>query len=862
MKAFILIIFSLFLFDATSQIPYNKLEKLKVSDIVAKKLSVESTTIGSIPCPVMTNSQMEAIGLPLSGSCVFNTNTDKLHVYDGSAWVEVGSGGGAGGGISNWETAKLYKVNDVVIESLKIYQCNTEHTSGVFATDIAKWDLISGVTLGDATGLLDASKIGSADVDNTEFGYLNNVTSSIQTQLNSKEPTITTLPIAKGGTNSSTALSGQTIMVSDGTKIVQGPAGTTSTVLHGNASGAPSYSAVSLTGDVSGVLPLANGGTNKNMTAVNGGIIYTDADSQEVLAAGANGQVLQSNGASPPSWVNKSISGKSEENTSVSVEEIQTPNWQLTNTADGKYLIETGNSNLLNNPSFEDKFFDSGWTQTVGSLSEETTIKIHGKKSYKATLSSQTLNIYQDSTLYASQFADGVQGVAWVRVKTSLSGISVCSRNAGVTSTNCASVNNDNKWMLYKVPFVLGGTSNGIAIVSSGSITGEVIIDDAYVGTDAGIADVSTCNDVNCETEFSLQASNAGAVLSENLDWIASSSVTDTSRYSYTFTSGIFTVAPSCVVSAEQGSTTGALAKIESITATAVTVRLYNSPNTNLANPHKIICQKQGVDYLNAKARASGQVFATNCGANCENVFSAKVSITGAVSSENLDFINSCSLATSTFTCTFNSGVFTVPPVCSLVTNSGSASAVRINAATTSSQLQATTFTTTTAAATAYAFEVICQKQGADYTSSRQIIGSFKEVVTAPGINKPKTCYASYGGASATLASPTVCSTGTCVEVEDTCGVFTPPSFTVTGNYSGLTIANGAFANNSSITCDCKSFSTTTGIVSQCETAFKTSGQTWSTNSSGGGVWDIWSFGSTGGSANSYFRVRCEGQAP
>lgn len=37
--------------------------------------------------------------------------------------------------------------------------------------------------------------------------------------------------------------------------------GTTTTVLHGNAAGSPSWSAVSLTADVSGILPIANGGT-------------------------------------------------------------------------------------------------------------------------------------------------------------------------------------------------------------------------------------------------------------------------------------------------------------------------------------------------------------------------------------------------------------------------------------------------------------------------------------------------------------------------------------------------------------------------------------------------------------------------
>jgi hypothetical protein len=47
-------------------------------------------------------------------------------------------------------------------------------------------------------------------------------------------------------------------MVSNGTAVVQGTAGTTTTVLHGNAAGAPTYGAVSLTADVTGNLPVGN----------------------------------------------------------------------------------------------------------------------------------------------------------------------------------------------------------------------------------------------------------------------------------------------------------------------------------------------------------------------------------------------------------------------------------------------------------------------------------------------------------------------------------------------------------------------------------------------------------------------------
>jgi hypothetical protein len=47
---------------------------------------------------------------------------------------------------------------------------------------------------------------------------------------------------------------------------VLGSLGTTTTVLHGNAAGAPTFGAVSLTADVSGALPIANGGTGTTST--------------------------------------------------------------------------------------------------------------------------------------------------------------------------------------------------------------------------------------------------------------------------------------------------------------------------------------------------------------------------------------------------------------------------------------------------------------------------------------------------------------------------------------------------------------------------------------------------------------------
>lgn len=61
---------------------------------------------------------------------------------------------------------------------------------------------------------------------------------------------------------------------------------------------------ISLTSQVSGVLPIANGGTdNGSLSVVAGGILYTDGTKFENVGAGTSGQVLQSNGSSAPSWV-------------------------------------------------------------------------------------------------------------------------------------------------------------------------------------------------------------------------------------------------------------------------------------------------------------------------------------------------------------------------------------------------------------------------------------------------------------------------------------------------------------------------------------------------------------------------------
>lgn len=55
---------------------------------------------------------------------------------------------------------------------------------------------------------------------------------------------------------------------------------------------------------LSGTAPIANGGTNNSALGVTaGGVVYTDGSKLVNSGAGTSGYLLQSNGASAPTWV-------------------------------------------------------------------------------------------------------------------------------------------------------------------------------------------------------------------------------------------------------------------------------------------------------------------------------------------------------------------------------------------------------------------------------------------------------------------------------------------------------------------------------------------------------------------------------
>jgi microcystin-dependent protein len=172
------------------------------------------------------------------------------------------------------------------------------------------------------------------------------------------------------------------------------------------------------------------------------------------------------------------------------VNNIKAPNYQVTSLGGVNSRMETGNTNLLMNPSFEHPTVGTGWTVTSATSSADITNMVEGKKALSLAVTGAML-VTQDSTINAANIS-GLQGVASIKIKaTGTTGLKVCPRNAGAAVTGlCVNVTADNTWKHISIPFILGATSNGIGIATTAT-GGTVIIDDAFVGTSAPFQDVS-----------------------------------------------------------------------------------------------------------------------------------------------------------------------------------------------------------------------------------------------------------------------------------------------------------------------------------------------------------------------------------
>lgn len=317
-------------------------------------------------------------------------------------------------------------------------------------------------------------------------------------------------------------------------------------------------------------------------------------------------------------------------------------------------------------------------------------------------------------------------------------------------------------------------------------------------------------SDVSVENVFSAKVDASGNVTGENLDFINGNCSLATSTFTCNFNSSIFTVAPNCKVSPVQNGSANAMFSTQPTSSGFSVITQNSSTLTNTAFAFNVICQKQGADYK-AKNIITGSFQGIEKCADpyeCTDTFSAKVTNTGVISDENIDWItgNAAVSGTSIFTITLRAGTFTTGPNCVVSANEaviGTFDKIAVTTSASSSTIVVQTKSANTGAA-AWPFNITCQKQGVDFRPKTAVAGTFLESITMPTVTKPKACRYSFGGAGATLTSPTVCSTGTCVEIEDTCGTGTPPAFSATGTYTGLSFASGTWKANVAVSCTCE----------------------------------------------------------
>ena len=91
------------------------------------------------------------------------------------------------------------------------------------------------------------------------------------------------------------------IMYRDDERVVRLGIGAANTVLRTDGV-VPEWDKVGLTADVTGTLPIANGGTNSTDTPTAGAVAYGNGSALKWSAAGTSGQALLSGGAGAPTW--------------------------------------------------------------------------------------------------------------------------------------------------------------------------------------------------------------------------------------------------------------------------------------------------------------------------------------------------------------------------------------------------------------------------------------------------------------------------------------------------------------------------------------------------------------------------------
>lgn len=284
----------------------------------------------------LSNATPAAVGTAGPGVATTSSRSDHVHAHGNQAGGSLHAdavAAGSAGFLSGSDKAKLDALPAAL--TLPLSKANGGFgqavdaglTNGYFAKVVSGAISIAAILAGDLPTGIDAAKIAAGTVTSTVFGYLANVTSDIQAQLDLLLPASSTkLPPAPTGANkllydTGTAYAETSACSSASTVLVGGspPACAavpdaalsanictltgTQTLTNKTVNCANNTcSNVSLTAAVTGALPVANGGTNSNTALGNNrAIVSSGGKLVETASACGAGTVL--GGGSPPDCI-------------------------------------------------------------------------------------------------------------------------------------------------------------------------------------------------------------------------------------------------------------------------------------------------------------------------------------------------------------------------------------------------------------------------------------------------------------------------------------------------------------------------------------------------------------------------------
>lgn len=189
-------------------------------------------------------------------------------------------------------------------------------TNGLGTITLANTGVLSNIA---GAGISVSSATGNVVINNTGVLSFSSGTTGLTPATASTGAVVLagTLIAANGGTGFASYAVGDLLYANTTTTLAKLPdVATGNALISGGVNIAPSWGKIGLTTHVSGVLPIANGGTNGSATPTSFGVAYGTGTAYAFTAAGTTGQVLTATTGGAPTWAAPATSGTV---TSVSV---------------------------------------------------------------------------------------------------------------------------------------------------------------------------------------------------------------------------------------------------------------------------------------------------------------------------------------------------------------------------------------------------------------------------------------------------------------------------------------------------------------------------------------------------------------